>query len=136
MSEEPSGLHAALKHPLDLASGDALLTGAHKMDDLKPEMQRKVAGLENGAHADGKGLAALVALVEALASSFASKLLDALAVSIAAMMANWPIRPKARLNISESFVFVLEVWGVKNRVSHSGLSYGYKSTLWGLVCQV
>ena len=64
MSKEPSGLHAALKHSLYLASRNAFLAGAHQMNNLQPEMQRQVRGFENGSNPDGKGLLAGIALVQ------------------------------------------------------------------------
>jgi hypothetical protein len=124
VSEVPSGFHAALKHALDLAGGDALLAGAHQVDDLKPKVQRQVRRLENGAHAHGEGLAALIALIETLAGGLSGQFLNPLTIAIAAMMANRAVRPKARLNVSEGFVFVLKVRSIENRVSHSDLSYG------------
>lgn len=82
--QEPSGFHAAIEHPLNLAGRNAFLAGAHEVDDLKPQVQGKVAGLENGPHAHGKGLAAAIALVEAGTSGFARKLPHGLATAAVA----------------------------------------------------
>ncbi len=41
MRQVPRGLHAAREHALYLARADALLAGAHEVDDLKPQVQRK-----------------------------------------------------------------------------------------------
>src|SRR5579871_6391773 len=38
VSKEPSGFHAARKHPLDLIGRNALLAGAHQVNDLKPKV--------------------------------------------------------------------------------------------------
>jgi hypothetical protein len=136
VSEEPSGFHAASKDALDLISRDALLAGAHQMDDLQPQMQQEMRGLKNGPDAHGKGLAAFLAVIKAAAGGLAFHLLDALGVNIAAMRANGTVRPKSRLDKSESGVFILEAIFGKNRAGHSEISYGLKSTPCGALCQV
>jgi hypothetical protein len=65
MGEEPSGLHAAIKGPLDLPSADALLAARDKLDGLKPQVQREVTILKNATDPHGEGLAAGVALPQA-----------------------------------------------------------------------
>lgn len=136
MAKEPRGFHAAIEHPLNLAGRNALLAGAHQVNDLEPQMQRQMRGFEDGSHANGKGLAALVALDETLAGGLALHTAQPLFVGISAMMANRPVRPKTAFEISESGVFVLEVRGVEDRGSHDQIPYGCKTTPWGLVCQV
>jgi hypothetical protein len=64
-SDKPCGFHAALKHPLNLSRRDAFFRAAKQVDDLEPQMQRQVRGLEDRAHADREWLLAGVALVEA-----------------------------------------------------------------------
>jgi hypothetical protein len=112
MGKEPSGLHAAREHPLNLAGRNALLAGAHQMDNLKPKMKLQVRGLKNGSHPHSEGLLAGIALVKADASSFALK--PANPIRATAMAANRAIRPKLALNISESRFFVLEMGRVEN----------------------
>jgi hypothetical protein len=118
MPEEPSGLHAAAKHSLDLPSRNAFLAGAHQVDDLEPQVQRQVAILEKGAHADRKGLLAGVAFVEARARRLAIQRTDARRA--ATERANGAVRPKPRLNVCESASFGQELGFVQN-----GLSHGY-----------
>ncbi len=45
VGKEPSGFHAARKHPLDLIGRNALLAGAHQVNDLEPQMQGQGAEL-------------------------------------------------------------------------------------------
>ncbi len=118
MSKEPSGFHAANEHPLNLASRNALLAGAHQVNDLEPKVQGQVRRLENGFHAHGEGLAAFVALDEPLASGLALHPAQAFLIGVAAMRANRAVRPKTALDISESGIFVLEVRGVEDGGSH------------------
>lgn len=118
MRKEPSGFHAALKHPLDLAGRDALLASAHQVDHLKPQMKRKVAVLEDGAHANGEGATASVALAKAYSAAFALQAPNAVAVTVSTMRAIRSIRPKQRFDIRESRFFVMELRGAQNRLSH------------------
>ena len=97
-------------------------------------MQRN-ARLEDGPHAHGEWLAALVALDEPLAGGLALQAAQALRIGVAAMVANRPARPEAVFDISESRVFVLEVGGVENRGSYGQISYGSELTSWGSVCK-
>ena len=71
-------------------------------------MERDLAALEQGAHADSERLAALVALVEAHAGRLALHLADAL--KAAAMRADWTVRPHSRLNVGKCLFFVVKVW--------------------------
>ena len=96
----------------------------------------KCDDFENGLHAHGEGLAALVALDEALAGGLALHPAQALLVGVAAMRANRAMRPKTALDISEGGVFVLEVRGVENRGGHNEISYAANTSCWGSVCQV
>jgi hypothetical protein len=134
--KKPSGLHAARKHALDLVGRDALLTSAHKVDNLKPEMQRQVRGLENRPHAHGKRLSAFLAVVKTLASSISDRLRNTLAIAIAAMRANRAVRPKQRFDVRKGGVFVLEAVLGKNGMSHGAISYGLIPTMDAVLCQV
>jgi len=118
MAEEPSGFHAAIQHPLNLTGRNALFAGAHQVNDLKPQMQGKVRGLENGPHSYGERLGTLVALMEPSAGGLAGEPLDASAVRIAAMGASRTTRPKMRFDIGESGVFALEVRGIEDGLRH------------------
>jgi hypothetical protein len=122
MPQEPSGLHAAIEHPLNLASADAFLAGTHQMDDLKPEVKRQMAGFEYGAHADGERFLADVAFAESGTSGFAVQATDAL--SFPAMRANRTIGPEMRFDVFESTGFGFELGGGKDRGGHGGISYG------------
>jgi len=56
----------------------------------------------------GEWLAAFAAIVKAATGSFAFHLFDALRVNIAAMRADWAVRPKRCFDERKSGVFVLE----------------------------
>src|ERR1700733_1480794 len=135
VGEEPSGFHAARKHPLDLIGGNSFLAGAHQVDDLKPQMQRQVGALEDGSLPNGELSLALVALVKAKTSGLAFHLANALCVGVTAMRAYRTIRPKPALDIRESGFLVEELRGVENGSSHRNLLWP-NPTSWGLVCQV
>jgi hypothetical protein len=65
VAKKPSGFHAAIEHPLNLARRDAFLRTVKQVDDLQPQMQGKVAILENRPHANREWLFAGIALVQA-----------------------------------------------------------------------
>jgi hypothetical protein len=117
VGKKPSGFHAARKHPLDLIGGDTFLAGAHQVDNLEPQMQRKVGTLKDGPLSDGELPLALVALVKAKASSLAFHLASALSVGIAAMRANWTIWPKPTLDIRESSFLVEELGAFRTEMA-------------------
>jgi hypothetical protein len=116
VGQVPSGLHAALEHALDLTGADALLGRAHEVDDLKPQVQRQVAILKDRANADSERLAAGVALAQAGPGGLAVQAADAL--PLAAMGADRATRPQVAFDILESGVFILELRGGKDRISH------------------
>jgi hypothetical protein len=118
VGKEPSGFHAARKHPLDLIGGDALLAGAHQVDNLKPQMQGKVGTLKDGSLPNGEVALALVAFMKAKAGGFALHLADALGIGIAAMRASGAVRPKPALDIRKSGFFVDELRGVEYGGGH------------------
>jgi hypothetical protein len=122
MAEEPSGFHAAIKHPLNLASGDTFLARAKQVNDLKPEMQREMAVLENRSHANREGLLARVALVKASAGGLAVQAANARRFT--AMGARRAARPKRGFHIRESGFLRFEMRGRKNGISHGVSSYG------------
>ena len=134
MREEPRTLEGYPKGAVKLIARNSFFRRAKQVDRLQPQMQRNVRGLEDGFHAHGEGLPALVALVEANASALSLHLGDAL--NPAAMRTNRPFRPKSGLDIRESSLFVLELSGGEDRGSHGGISYGQNPTGWGWVCQV
>lgn len=121
MGEKPSGLHAAIKGSLYLASANALLAASDKLDGLKPQMQREVAVLENAADPHGKGFAAGIALVEAGAAGLAGQTANALAIAIAAMRTNRPIPPQVSLDIGESGFLIVKMGGGQNRAGDGNL---------------
>lgn len=120
--QEPRGFHAALKHPLDLAGRNALLAGAHQVNDLKPQMQRKVAVLKDGADADGEGAAASVAFAKADAAALALQTTNVFR-GRATVWASRSARPKQRFNVSESRFFVVEMGRAQNRLCHGMSPY-------------
>src|SRR5256885_615465 len=105
--QEPSGLDGQAQGARQLVRADALLAAGDQIHGLKPHMQRNLAALEDGAHADGEGLPALIALVEADTGRFAAHQADAL--DAAAMRASRAFRPHASLYIGECLCFVVEV---------------------------
>ncbi len=136
MGKKPSGFHAAFKHTLNLAGGDAFLAGAHQMDDLKPQMQRKVGTLKNSSLTHSELALAFVAGAKAKAGSLAFHLANAVRIGIAAMRAHWPIRPQLALDVGERGFFVLKAWIVENGSGHGAISYSPIHTPCGSLCQV
>lgn len=116
MSEEPCGLHGALQHPLDLAGADALLAGAHQMNDLQPQVKWQMGRLEDGPLANGELPFAGIALVQADPGGFAGQATNA--VGLTAMRADGAVRPKLAFDVSESGFFGLKVRGVENGLGH------------------
>jgi len=127
VSEKPSGFHAALEHPLNLTGRNALLAGAHQVDHLKPQVQGKVAILEDSPHADSEGATAGIALAKANPAALALQAPDAVGVTVATMRASRAIRPKQRLDIRERSFLIVEVGSAQNRLCH-GVS-PYEETL-------
>jgi hypothetical protein len=109
MTEEPGGFHAALKGSLDLPGSEALLGRIHQVDDLQPDVQRNMAGLENSPHPDSKLLPASVAFIEPWAGRPTTQFAEP--IDLATMMTDRAVGPEPRLDISESGVFVLEMFG-------------------------
>lgn len=112
MSHEPSSLEGHAQSPVELVGADTLLAGRNQEDGLQPEAQGDMAGLENGPDLDGKGLAAVVALIGAYAGALAAHLADTL--KAAAMRAYRAIRPDASLYILVGRFFVVELGFGKN----------------------
>ena len=96
MREEPSGLEGDAKRPVQLVGADGLLARRHEEDGLKPDVQRDVAGLEDGPDLHGERFAALVALVGPDPGALAAHLADAL--DAAAVRADRTIGPDASLD--------------------------------------
>lgn len=119
VAKEPRGFHAAIQHPLNLPRGDAFLGTAKQVDDLKPQMQGKVAVLKKRAHADCEGLFAGVALVQARTGRLAIQAANA--GRFPAMRTNRAIRPKPCLDIRKGGRFVEELRGVQDGLSHGNL---------------
>lgn len=129
MAEEPSGLHAAAEGPLKLAGADTFLAAGHQVDGLKPDAQRDVAAFKNGAHADGEGLAAGVALVEAGPGGLALQRANPLLAL--AMRADRAVRPQLRFDVGESGCLIVEVFDGKGGL-HDGLAPCPPNYIWGL----
>ena len=109
MRHEPCGFQGHAKNAVKLVRANALLGRAKKVDRLKPDAHRNMAGLKDSPDFDGEGLAAFIALADADARRFAAHQLDALGVSIAAMGAGRTIRPNARFDIGVSGFLVMEM---------------------------
>lgn len=136
MAKEPSGFHAARKHPLNLVGRNAFLAGAHQVNDLQPKMQRQMGTLENGSLPNGELSLAFIALAQAKASSLALHESNALRIAVAAMRANWPVWPQLVFDIFESGFLGLKLRCVENGIGHGEISYGFNPTRWDRVCQV
>jgi hypothetical protein len=98
MAHEPCGFQCDAKGPVKLIAADTLFRRAQQEHRLKPDMQLDVAGLEDGPHLNGEGLAAGIALVDADPGALA--LQRTAFVEHAAMRANAPVRPDVRLHES------------------------------------
>jgi hypothetical protein len=121
VAKEPSGFHAAIEHPLNLARRDAFLARAEQMDDLRPQVQGKVAVLKQRAHTHRKGLLAGVAFVQPRTGRLAVQ--TANPCRLATVRAYGAIRPKAGFHIRESALFGQELRGVQNRLGHRNLQW-------------
>jgi hypothetical protein len=111
VTKEPRGFQTATKSALQLTSADAFLAAAHEVHGLQPNPKRHVAGLKNGAHADGIRLFAGIALVQARTGGFAVQLANAL--SAFAVKAYRAMRPEFGFHIRESGFFIVEMLGGK-----------------------
>ena len=121
VSNEPSGFEINAKNTGELICAESLLAAAHQVHSLKPNMQRYVAFLKNGADFDGKGLAAGVALVEADPSGLA--LQGRALADRAAMRAETATLPYDCLDIGVSGGFVFEAGLIENRARHGICPY-------------
>jgi hypothetical protein len=106
------------------------------MDDLQPETQRKVGTLKDSSLADGKLTPAFLANVESKASGLAMHLANAAGITIAAMWANWSIRPKLAFDIRKGGSFIIEEGIIESRLGHCGISYGHRHRTSTMLCQV
>jgi len=109
MAHEPRAFEGDAQSAVKLICADPFFAGANEMDRSQPIAQLDMAGLENGSDFHGKGLAASIAFVEADAAAFAAERTGA--VNHATMRANAPIHPNARLDISVSCGFIVEMGG-------------------------
>ncbi len=136
MGKEPSGFHAARKHPLDLIGRDAFLACAHQVNNLEPKAQGQVRTFKNGSLTNSKLATTFIAIVKAKASGLALHLANAVRIGVAAMRANRPIGPKFALDIRESGSFVVEPAIIKSGLGYGGLSYCRDRTPRDVLCQV
>jgi hypothetical protein len=121
MPKEPCGFHAALEHPLNLPSRDAFLRAAKQVNDLKPQVKRQVAILEQRAHAHREGLFAGVALVQPRTGRLAVQAANAR--RFPAMRTHRAIRPKPRLDVCKRGRLIEKLRGIQDRLSHGEVSY-------------
>jgi hypothetical protein len=139
MCKVPCGFHAAFKNALNLISRNTILVRAHQVHNLKPQVERQVTILEDCSHTHSKRLPARIAFAKAdigLAIRVFLTRLGANAIKPAdmlarraAMRASWTIWPKPAFDKRERGLFVLKVWGGKNRLSHWNFSYGPNAIL-------
>lgn len=116
VSHEPCRFKGNSKGAVKLVRTNALLAGGDQEDSLKPEAQRDMAFLENGADLHGKRLAAVLALPQADAGSLALKLVVAVYhATVRAYRAMWP---KAGFNEGIGGFFVMKVWCGKYGFAH------------------
>ncbi len=112
MRQEPCGLQGDAEHAAELVGAHTLLAGAKQVHCLQPDMQFNMAGLEDGADLDSKGLAAGVAFVHPDAGALAPQwpaLVDNAAVR------TWPaIGPQPRLDEPIGGFFAMEMIGGKD----------------------
>ena len=121
VAKVPSRFHAAAQRALKLAGRNTFLGRAKQVDGLKPQAQRKVAVLKDGANADRERLAAGVALAQARAGRLAGQPADALGVRVLAMRADRAVGPKLGFDVLKGGFLVVEAVSGKNRFGH-GLS--------------
>jgi hypothetical protein len=114
----PSGFHAAIEHPLNLAGADTFLAGAHQVNNLQPQVQRQMAIFKNGPLPNSEGLTAGIALAKPNPAAFARQPPSALRCR-AAMGANRAIRPQSRLNMRKGSFFIVEMGCAQNRFCHT-----------------
>jgi hypothetical protein len=133
VAKKPCGLHAAAQSPMKLAGTDALFAAAHHIDGLEPVTQWHMAGLENGAHADGERLPAGIALIQTGPGGFALEFPNTHGAF--AVRANRTIGPQLCFDVSESGFFAMELFGGKGRF-HGGLLPERQPNQEHWVCQV
>src|SRR5579862_4284391 len=125
MRNKPRGLEGAAKGPVYLIAANPLLAGAHQEGRLEPLVQLQVAGLKYRALADGKLLAAPIALPEAING-------DAIGVALGSLglldgkslgLSDFPavravlrraISPQDALKRLKGGFFIVEIWGIKD----------------------
>ena len=134
MAEEPCGFHAPAEGALKLATAEMpFLLAAKQINGLKPNVQLDMAGLKNGPHADGEGLAAGVALVQADAGCFAFE--GSAIVHDPAVRADAPERPQPSFDVGEGGFFTMEMIGGKSGL-HGVFLRESSPISWGWGCQV
>jgi hypothetical protein len=109
VAHEPSRFVGDFQRPVDLVRGDALLAAAHEIEGLQPDVHRRMAGLEDGPHADDVRLPASVTHIESRAVALAQQPADP--ARLVAMMADKIVCSQFRFNISEGGFFGLKVFG-------------------------
>lgn len=105
VTHRPSGpIRSHSHHPIDLQSTYPLLATQHKIDDLKPSLQRIICVLENSSHQDGEAISPL-SRTAALPVVGAAKLIDLIAAAPGAPDA---FRPAPGNQIGFAGIFVWE----------------------------
>ena len=106
MEKEPCGFVIGADHPLQLKCAHTFLAGRHKLRREHPFRQRDMRPLHDGADGHGKGLAAVLALVDAGACALALQLGYPVA-SDATARACRAIGPEQRFKMLSRFVVVM-----------------------------
>ena len=133
MAHVPRCFHMHAQGSAKLVCADAFLGRAQQIHGLKPDVQRRVAVLEDGADLDGEGLAAGVALIEADPRRFALELPAVL--DNATMWTRASICPNDGLDPLVGGFFVVETWMVGKGVFLRLSLFGGNKKANG-VCQV
>src|SRR5437870_2771367 len=94
----------------------AFLGRAEQIDRLEPDIQFDLGALEQTADRNGKGLAAILALIKARTVGLAGQ--GVMLADHAAMWADWAVRPYLRLKVFAGLFGVLKV-GLVEQGSHT-----------------
>src|ERR1700733_10409364 len=110
---EPRSLQGHSEHAPKLIGANTFLAGRYEEDRLQPKVQRNVAVLENGLYANGKGLAAVIALEHAKAGALAVQPANALVAT--PVLADRAVRPDTGFHECKGRRLVVEVKCRNNR---------------------
>jgi hypothetical protein len=104
---------------VELIGANALLAGRYEEDRLQPQVKGDMAILEDGPHAHGKGLTAVIAFEDTEPSALAVQPPNAFYAPT--VRAGGASRPNAGFHECKGSGFVVEMKGGNNRGSHDNL---------------